>query len=59
MTTVTAGRGSHSSDDGIQAVVDDGVEHIEQVGFQPHEHDLRFRVAEPDVEFEHLRAPGW
>ena len=55
MTTVTAGRGSHSRCDGVEPFVDDGLEDVEQVGLEPHQHDLGFRVAEPDVELEDLR----
>ena len=55
MTTVTAGRGSHSRVIGVEPLVDDGIERLEQVGLEPHEHGLALGVAEPDVELEDLR----
>ena len=32
-------------------------EHIDHIGLEQGEHDLRFRVAHARVEFEHLRLP--
>ena len=40
----------------VEPAVDGGFEDIEQVALQPHQQRLAFRVAETDVEFEHLAA---
>ena len=55
MTTVTAGRGSHSSAIGVEPFIDDRIERLEQVGLEPAENGLALGVAEPDVELEDLR----
>ena len=52
---MTAGRGSHSRLDGVEPLVDDGLEGLEQVGLEPHQDGLALGVAEPDVELEDLR----
>ena len=39
----------------VQPVVHDGFEQVEQVGLEPHEQRLRFRVAEAGVELQHAR----
>ena len=44
--------------DFIQFFVDHCIENIEQIGFQPRKHGLRFRIAKPRVILDHLRSLG-